>query len=189
MTAPPAQELHIALDGSGITQIACATHPARGGNMSQAMQTAANSANGCHIIHNHPSQSSLSPDDWDVLAAHPRLQMTAVNSEGTTFRGRMLNTACLQQDPTYFQSRWDYVAGEFEKQITLWFSSSSTFDLGNFGTHNGWLIGRAIGKRLQAIGYADFECLPDGDNVIALRSPHAPMIERTLMTLCAQRII
>lgn len=189
MTAPPAQELHVALDGLGSVHIACDTHPARGGNMSQAMLAAANSPSGCHIIHNHPSQGSLSPDDWNALAAHPWLQMTAVNSEGTTFRGRMLNAACLQQVPTYFQSCWDYVAEEFEKQITLWFGSATTFGLGDFGTNNGWLVGRAIGERLQAVGYAEFECLPNRANVTALSDPRAPVIDQFLGMLCAQVMV
>jgi hypothetical protein len=94
-SAPPAQELHLALDGSGNAQIARAIHPARGGTMNHAMQNAVNSAGGCHIVHNHPSQGSLSSDDWSTLAAHPRLQMTAVNSEGTTFPGRMLSSPRL----------------------------------------------------------------------------------------------
>lgn len=116
--------------------------------------------------------------------------MTAVNSEGTTFRGRTLNAAAYPlQSPTHFQSCWDYVAGEFEKQITLWFGSTATFDLGDFGAGNGWLVGRAIGDRLHAAGYAEFECLPNRANVTALCDARAPAILQLLGKLCSQVII
>ena len=62
---PQPTELHIALDGAGTNEIARQIHPARGGNMTATMQAAANSAGGCRIIHNHPSEHSLSSADWD----------------------------------------------------------------------------------------------------------------------------
>jgi hypothetical protein len=89
---------------------------------------------------------------------------------------------------TDFQSCWDYVAGEFEKQITLWFGDSATFDLGDFGTDNSWLIGIAIGERLETVGHAEFECLPNRANANPLNDPRAPTVKQLLAQLSTQVI-
>lgn len=117
---PQPTELHIALDGAGTNEIARQIHPARGGNMTATMQAAANSAGGCRIIHNHPSEHSLSSADWNVLAHHSLMEMTAVNSFGTTFRGKVLDPAafpCWQQAITAAETN---VSNLLNTQVGIW---------------------------------------------------------------------
>ena len=187
-SASEEKEMHIALDGNGVVKIDCAIHPASGGHMTQAMVCAANSSDGCHIIHNHPRQGSLSSADWSVLAAHPRLQMTAVNSEGTTFRGRVLSAVCKLTIPIPFQHYFHVIEDEFEKKISCWFENNN-YDLGSFSCNNRWLVGRSIGERLQASGCAVFQCIPKGSNEIALGDPRAKEVEQFLNDRCGAVII
>lgn len=44
----------------------------------------------CIFIHNHPSNHSLGQDDWNALSNNLKLEMVAVNSNGSTFRGKVI---------------------------------------------------------------------------------------------------
>lgn len=157
---PQPSELHIALDGTGTAEIARQVQPAHGGHMTAVMQNAANSAGGCRIIHNHPSEQSLSSHDWNVLTNHPSIELTAVNSLGTTFRGKVLDTAafpCWQQAITAAENK---VSNLLNVQVGIWVAQDNWALVDQ--AIEVWAIGSAIGDRLQTKGYAEFECVPGG---------------------------
>lgn len=178
-----ASELHIALDGSGTKEISRQVQPAHGGEMDEAMAAAASSAAGCRIFHNHPNQGSLSASDWNVLANHPAMEMVAVNSRGTTFRGRVLMPGAF---PDWFASVhavYGTVSAQWEAAITDW-ANQGSFELVDFANDNGWLVGAAIGEHLQSKAFAEFEFDPAGTNVEAMSHPCFPQIWRLLHSWC-----
>lgn len=78
-------EIHILL-GENNECIGCSINNKKGGELTEIMRRHIEK-NNFHLIHNHPSNGSLSTSDWKTLAAHLRLQMTAVNDFGSYFTG------------------------------------------------------------------------------------------------------
>ena len=177
---PQPTELHIALDGAGTNEIARQIHPARGGNMTATMQAAANSAGGCRMIHNHPSEHSLSSADWNVLAHHSLMEMTAVNSFGTTFRGKVLDPAafpCWQQAITAAETN---VSNLLNTQGGIWVGQGD-WALVDQASET-WAIGWAIGDRLRNKGYVEFECVPGGKQIGAVSSQYRQALDQAVAT-------
>lgn len=173
-----ATELHIALDSTGTNVISRQIHPAQGGHLTPAMVAAASSA-GCRLVHNHPSQGSLSSHDWNSLASYPAMEMTAVNSQRTTFRGKVLMASAFSNWAVEIQNAYDSVENQFQAEISKWFSANQR-NLALFAMDNEWLVGVALGERLHAKGYADYEFLPAGSDSTALLSPYASTIQQQL---------
>lgn len=187
-TTGQASELHIALDGNGATEISRQVQPAQGGEMDEAMEAAANSALGCRIIHNHPSQGSLSASDWNVLANHTGMEMVAVNSRGTTFRGKVLAAEAFPD--------WFAAIQKAETAVSLWWEAmiSAAYnrgdhDLGDFASANGWLVTLAIAEELRARAYVEFEALPSGEDAAVLPDKRAVALRQDLQNICAGAIV
>lgn len=182
-----ASELHIALDGTGTTEVSRQIVPASGGEMDAAMKAAANSQVGCRIFHNHPTQGSLSASDWNVLANHPGMQMTAVNSRGTTFRGEVVAVGAF---PSWFaavaRAEGD-VSGRWESEISSLYDAGQ-FDLADFAQANGWLVTLCIAERLRDLGLVEFLAVCVGADAAALADPRAAPVLRALRGWCAAAI-
>ncbi|WP_413496414.1 hypothetical protein [Morganella psychrotolerans] len=78
-------EIHILL-GKNNEYIDCSINRKQGGELTEKMLKYIDKYNS-HLIHNHPSNGSLSTSDWNVLVNHLTLQMTAVNDFGSYFTG------------------------------------------------------------------------------------------------------
>lgn len=180
-------ELHIALDGIGSQEISREIHPASGGMMNQTMIAAALSATGCRIIHNHPSQGSLSSSDWNVLAQYPSMEMTAVNSHGTTFRGKVKQPQAFSNWYLKVQEAQNFVSDEFQKQISAWLSSQ-LFSIAEFGLESDCLVGKSIAERLEMKGYVEFECILSGSDITKMSHQHAQTILQLLRQWCSTAI-
>lgn len=172
-------ELHIALDGGGAARLSRQVQPAGGGEMDDAMAAAALSPAGCRIVHNHPNQSSLSASDWNLLANHPAVEMVAVNSRGTTFRGQVLEPGAFISWFAAMSDAYETVSGKWEYAISAWYNQPDQ-ELADFANDNGWLVGFAIGQRLSARGYAAFECVPSGLDAVALSNACAAVAQQLL---------
>lgn len=183
----PQSELQIALDGHGSKEIDRQITPSGGGNLTATMIQAASSPTGCRIIHNHPSQGSLSSSDWNALACYHGMEMTAVNSQGTTFRGKVIKPSAFINWYQDIQSAYDSISMEFHKQIGVWYSQQNNH-LGDFALDNDWLVGKAICEQLASKGYVEFECNLKGSDSTAMLSPQTPTIVTHLETWCSQAI-
>lgn len=183
-----ATEMHIAIDSTGTAVIDQVIHPATGGHMTEKMQAAAVTEAGCRIIHNHPSQHSLSHSDWNVLAAHPSVEMTAVNSHGTTFRGKVLDPGAFADWATMMTNLPILVTNCLSQQVTAWISQG-LWDVVDVSVQETWIVGWAIGDRLQAKSYALFECIPAGAQIAACSTPAAKILRAALDRFCVAEIL
>jgi hypothetical protein len=177
-------ELHIALDGHGLAEISRQLRPPQGGEMTEEMVAAAQSAIGCRIVHNHPTQGSLSASDWNVLANHPGMEMVAVNSRGTTFRGKTLKPDAFADWYAELAQAESYVSHRWEPAISEWYNQQN-MDVADFANDNGWLTSMSIGERLAAKGFVEFEVVPAGSDAAALSDPRAAGIRQLLDQWCA----
>ena len=159
-STPLPTEMHIALDGAGVSLVDVVVHPATGGDMSASMVAAANSAKGCRIFHNHPSEHSLSAADWTVLANFPGMEITAVNSEGTTFRGKVLMASAISNWKTDIQVASAQISNSVSQKVSQW-TNLGDWNFVDQATEE-WAIGWAIGDCLASKGYAEYECIPAG---------------------------
>lgn len=183
----PQTELHIAVDGTGSAEISRQIHPASGGEMNEAMKAAAASGIGCRIFHNHPTEGSLSASDWNVLASHPAMEMTAVNSRGTTFRGSVVTAEAFPS--------WFAVVGQAEAAVSdLWermvgeFYGNGDFHRGDLAQANGWLVTFGIAERLLDLGCVEFETNLAGSDIAVMSHQLAAGILVSLRTWCAAAI-
>lgn len=179
-------ELHIALDGEGIAEIARQLHPAQGGEMNEAMVAAAKSEVGCRIVHNHPLQGSLSASDWTVLAHHPGMQMVAVNSRGTTFRGMVTLAETIASLGAIRKAEADLPA-QWERMITDYYNDYE-FDLADHAANTRWLVSLAIGTRLRDKGCVAFEPDFQGSDVSVLADPRTIALREKADQWCLEAL-
>jgi hypothetical protein len=185
--APILTELHIALDGNGSAEISRQIVPAKGGVMNLAMTNAAHSSVGCRIFHNHPSEHALSPSDWGVLANHTGMEMTAVNSSGTTFRGRVLVSSAFSNWATALNLVFSNVEAKFQNYISGLASKEAWAEL-DFATQNNWLVSKAVCDQLNSKGYVEFECILSGGNLSASSNNYFLKIRNILDQFCQAEI-
>jgi hypothetical protein len=186
-TTGEASELHIALDGDGAKEISRQVQPAEGGEMDEAMQAAANSSLGCRIFHNHPSHGSLSASDWNVLANHPGMEMVAVNSRGTTFRGKVVAAEAFPDWFAAVTNAETAVCEQWEAMISTAYNRGD-FDLGDYASANRWLVTLAIAEELCARAYVEFEAVPIGEDAAVLSDKRAIALRQDLQQMCAAAI-
>ncbi|GEO00566.1 hypothetical protein NSE01_23980 [Novosphingobium sediminis] len=180
-------ELHIALDGVGQTEVSRQIQPPAGGEMDAPMVAAANSIAGCRIIHNHPSEGSLSASDWNVLAHHSGMEMVAVNTQGTTFRGKVIEPDAFPNWFTKISEVEEVVGTRWEAQVTEWYNQGC-FDLGDFANGCGWRVTLAIAERLRAKGHVAFEATLAGADAQDALDPRTKAIDQFLAVECAQQL-
>ena len=180
-----ASELQIAVDGLGVAVVSRQIQPAQGGEMNDEMKAAANSTAGCRIIHNHPNEGSLSASDWNVLANHSGMEMVAVNSQGTTFRGTVIAPDTFLNWHSKISEVEAVVGARWETQVTEWFNQGK-YDLGAFANGCGWRLTLAIAERLRCKGYVAFEAeLAEADAEHA-DDPRTAIVDQFLASECAK---
>ncbi|WP_368937550.1 hypothetical protein [Proteus terrae] len=94
-------EIHIILDQNN-DYFDCSINPEDGGNLTQKTINGLKKKN-LHLIHNHPSNGSLSTSDWKALFHNPNLKMTAVNQYGSFFTGSLINKGNSTKINTFYQ--------------------------------------------------------------------------------------
>lgn len=174
-------ELVILLNGTGKRRISRTFQPGTGGHMTEVMKNAAQHHNGCRIIHNHPSGGSLSKYDWNVLANHPKMEMTVVNSFGTTFRGTVLNPKAFLCWEKAIGCAEEKISNLLNAQVRTW-SKQQKWDLVDQVTDHEWAIGWAIGDRLKEKGYANFKCTPNGGQIGVIHSAYQSVLNQAAMS-------
>lgn len=94
-------EIHIILDQNN-NYFDCSINPEDGGDLTPKTIDELKKKN-LHLIHNHPSNGSLSTSDWNVLFHNPNLKMTAVNQYGSSFTGSLTNKKNNTKIDTLYQ--------------------------------------------------------------------------------------
>lgn len=117
-------EIHIILDQNN-NYFDCSINPEDGGNLTRKTINELKKKN-LHLIHNHPSNGSLSTSDWNVLFHNPNLKMTAVNQYGSFFTGEVKKTSntiekdeqCLLSNIKKFENIKNQLQIDIGKMIT-----------------------------------------------------------------------
>lgn len=173
-------EIHVLVDNNGNIINENQVSP-NGGHLTITMQSFAKE-NLCCLIHNHPSNKSLSQSDWTVLSNFPNMTMVAVNSEGSTFRGKVISPQCI--------SDWHAEINDIYHKIEIDISNylgrlsinyeyySDLFD------EISWFIGIHIGDALLKKGYVDYEYKLVGDNTSLWNDTRHKIIHEELERLC-----
>ncbi len=81
-------ELMYCLDASG-SRIIDITSGMREAPLSRKMRDAMEAGSALRLWHNHPSNDSLSAEDWKVASVSPDIEVVALTSTGSTFVGRV----------------------------------------------------------------------------------------------------
>jgi hypothetical protein len=163
-------ELLICLDRTGSKVIDAKVGSSQGVPLTPQMLAASCPNVGCRLIHNHPREGSLSQYDWELLLSHQGiLEIVAVNSQGSTFRGAILDRCGLQAIVKQIDGHRDAVecavsaqAGGDPKRIDIILELE-------------WLWGDIINERLAAKNlityapiYASHDCAVRADTQSAI---------------------
>ncbi|WP_427145177.1 hypothetical protein [Rhizobium pisi] len=83
-------ELHVYVSEDGLTVLDVTINPALGGPLSLKIGTMLAAGQKVRLLHNHPSEDSLSSSDWETLAHHHGLlEMVVVTPNGSIYRGKV----------------------------------------------------------------------------------------------------
>ncbi|HDL7929396.1 TPA: hypothetical protein PXP82_004392, partial [Yersinia enterocolitica] len=179
-------EIHVLIDNHGNIINENQVSP-NGGPLTITMQLFAKE-NLCCLIHNHPSNKSLSQSDWTVLSTFPKMTMVAVNSRGSTFRGKVIKPDC-------FGDWQKEIYGIYEKIDVAFSNYLKDFYLKNFDEYYlelsdkiPWFIGVHIGKALLIKGYVDYEYNLEGEDFSLWDDERHKAIHKQLECLCNQHV-
>ncbi|CAI2004389.1 hypothetical protein [Serratia fonticola] len=175
-------ELHIALDSAGLEVIDVQLHPPHGGPLSPKV-AAVGISSGFRIIHNHPTGASLSNFDWGVLADYTKCEMTAVNKEGTTFRGKVIDAPRMKSFLLEYNNITTDIETEKTKAIDL-FASSGYADLVEQLVENTWYESVAIAQYIHSKGIVEYELNPAGKNSAFINSGYSNRILNIVNNVC-----
>lgn len=166
------REIHILL-GENNEYIDCSINNETGGNLTNKMLTYIKN-NNSHLIHNHPSNGSLSTSDWKTLAAHLTLKMTAVNDFGSYFTGSVTRTLNCN-DYKIFIKKLDHLdkiknklISEHGKFITSNLQKEVSYDIENQIANIETWLNHKLGSVLFKAGYSTYTHeIETGDNSAA----------------------
>lgn len=173
-------EIHVLIDNHGNIINENQVSP-NGGHLTITMQLFAKE-NLCCLIHNHPSNKSLSQSDWNVLSHFPKLTMVAVNSKGSTFRGKVIFPQCFSD----WHEEINDIYYKIERDISNYLGRLSI----NYEYYSdlfdkiSWFIGVHIGDALLKKGYVDYEYNLEGDNPSLWNDTKHKVIHEELERLC-----
>ena len=173
-------EIHVLVDNNGniINENQVSTN---GGHLTITMQLFAKE-NLCCLIHNHPSNKSLSQSDWTVLSNFPNMTMVAVDSKGSTFRGKVISPQCFSD----WHKEINDIYYKIERDISNYLGRLSI----NYEYYSdllgkiSWFIGVHIGDALLKKGYVDYEYNLKGDNPSLWNDTRHKVIHEKLERLC-----
>lgn len=165
-------EIHILL-GKNNEYIDCSINNKEGGELTEKMRHYIEK-NNSHLIHNHPSNGSLSTSDWKTLSAHLRLQMTAVNDFGSYFTGSVTR-ALNDNDHKIFICKLNHL-GEIKNKLTSEYCDFTTsslqngflYDIENHITNIDTWLNHKLGLVLLNAGFSTYTHeIKIGDNAAA----------------------
>ncbi|NYA45750.1 hypothetical protein HZI31_20865 [Serratia fonticola] len=175
-------ELHITLDGAGLKVIHMQLHPPHGGPLSSNVAEVGNSS-GFRIIHNHPSGASLSDSDWTVLANYTKCEMTAVNKEGTTFRGKVIDAPRMKSFLSQYNKIITNVEIEQTKAIDSFAKHGHAYLVEQL-VENKWYVSAAIAQYIHSKKIVEYELNPAGKNADFINSGHSNFILDIIDSVC-----
>jgi len=123
---------------------------------------------GCRLVHNHPSQGSLSQADWSLALAEPGIaEIVAVNSGGTTFRGEVIDWPGLHAVVSGLNAIRDRL-----EQVASNLASGRPSEM-NVILRLEPLWSHLLNERLAAKGLLDYEIMPCADDATTLTCPRS----------------
>lgn len=177
-------EIHVLIDDNGNIINENQVSP-NGGHLTITMQLFAKE-NLCCLIHNHPSNKSLSQSDWTVLSNFPKMTMIAVNSRGSIFRGKVIKPDCFGN----WHEETKDIYYKIERDISNYLGKLSV----NYEYYSdlldkiSWFIGVHIGESLLKKGYVDYECNLEGEDFSLWNDAKHTVIHKELERLCNSHI-
>ncbi|MHC0613785.1 hypothetical protein [Komagataeibacter oboediens] len=99
---PQVYELLICLNSAKTLEIDRTYGTSSGAELTKMMLNfSVNHHRGAVLVHNHPSQGSLSDSDWKILFSyHGVKEIVAVNSSGSVFSGKITTSTTVGSTPT-----------------------------------------------------------------------------------------
>ncbi|MBE0090489.1 hypothetical protein FOT81_04530 [Raoultella planticola] len=158
----------------------------RGGNLTNKMTLFAKN-NYCCLIHNHPSNCSLSQSDWNTLSNFTNMTMVAVNSQGSTFRGKVIVANSYTCWLDSMNTIYDNITSEIDNFLTGLSMSYFCYEQLCFDDIK-WLIGIHIGKRIKNKGIVDYEYILKGSDYFFWHKKENEVFHEKLTTLCNKYI-
>ncbi|MFY8210623.1 MAG: hypothetical protein ACOVOE_15110 [Caulobacter sp.] len=140
---------------------------------------------GCILIHNHPSEGSLSYSDWSLAAGNPGIgEIVAVNSSGSIFRGRTIGSAKTSLESkikvgdvapdvgqAVLNSLWDLFKAKLVEGIEM-------PNPGALENLMSWIWSHLVNERLKELGLVEYEATLSEVDVATLSDAElAPFIE------------
>lgn len=166
----------ICLDAGGQFVIDVSVGGTAAAPLTAAMLAACGKGGACRLVHNHPSEASLSEQDWRLLHGQPgRIEISAVNSNGSVFRGAVLNRAGLAA----LLGQLDEISGHVETATSP--KNGVYGPLMKSWLALPWLWNDAVNERLEATGLVDYErCLapPDATEIASSAGQHYQKLAR-----------
>lgn len=148
-----AEELHVYVTEDGHTVLDVTINPASGGPLSTKIGGMLAAGQKVRLLHNHPSEDSLSSSDWETLAHHHgMLETVVVTPNGSVYRGKV---------------DYDFQAGDVLAAVkhhnSAYNMMHSMIHAPNISTRNPGLAADAgrlpnvfIGQRYYELGIVDF---------------------------------
>lgn len=141
----------------------------------------------CCLIHNHPSNNSLSQSDWNVLSNFPKMTMVAVNSQGSTFRGKVILSECFSDWGNEINNIYYKIDIAISNYLTCLCLETDEY-YSDILSEIAWFVGVHIGCTLSKKGYVDYEPDLKGKDYYLWHQPKHEIIHKKLEYLCNSTI-
>ncbi|MCL6329046.1 hypothetical protein EXT51_05930 [Pectobacterium carotovorum subsp. carotovorum] len=175
-------EIHVLIDDNGNIINENQVSP-NGGHLTITMQLFAKE-NLCCLIHNHPSNKSLSQSDWTVLSNFPKMTMIAVNSRGSIFRGKVIKPDCFGDWQKEIVRIYDEIGRVVSNYLTELYLNVDEYYSAELLEKTSWFVGVHIGKALLTKGYVYYEYNLEGEDFSLWDDERHKVIHKELERLC-----
>lgn len=183
-TAQPLTELLVCMARNGVTVVGQSIGSNAQAGLSDPMLQEIRANGGCMLIHNHPSEGSLSYDDWNLVAGNPGIdEIVAINSSGSIFRGRALANARTSLKakvktgdvaPDVGQAALEPLWKAFNVALQ---EQTEMTDPTGLEKLLSWVWSHLVNEQLKALGLVEYEAtLSETDGATLSHSSYAPII-------------